>query len=116
PKTVRLRSRPLSPGPRLPAGLLRRTRPSSRVARLLSRTLRLNTRHVGAEPLLGRLSLRTGADRADGRWQCHREDAGVCSGSLRSKTGRGEMAARQQVLDKTDLFGTLPPELLGQLR
>ena len=26
------------------------------------------------------------------------------------------MAARQQVLDKTDLFGTLPPELLGQLR
>jgi len=22
------------------------------------------------------------------------------------------MAARQQVLDKTDLFGTLPPELL----
>ena len=26
------------------------------------------------------------------------------------------MAARQQVLDKTDLFGTLPPELLEQLR
>ena len=26
------------------------------------------------------------------------------------------MAVRQQVLDKTDLFGTLPPELLGQLR
>jgi CRP-like cAMP-binding protein len=26
------------------------------------------------------------------------------------------MAARQQVLDKTDLFGTLPPELLSQLR
>ena len=26
------------------------------------------------------------------------------------------MAARQHVLDKTDLFGMLPPELLGQLR
>src|SRR5256885_6491547 len=26
------------------------------------------------------------------------------------------MAVRQQVLDKTDLFGTLPPEVLGQLR
>src|SRR5215475_5625745 len=26
------------------------------------------------------------------------------------------MAARQPVLDKTDLFGTLPPELLQQLR
>ena len=26
------------------------------------------------------------------------------------------MAARTPVLDKTDLFGTLPPELLEQLR
>ena len=26
------------------------------------------------------------------------------------------MAARQAVLDKTDLFGTLPPELIEQLR
>ncbi len=26
------------------------------------------------------------------------------------------MAARTPVLDKTDLFGTLPPELLSQLR
>ena len=38
------------------------------------------------------------------------------SDSLLGETGRGKMAARQQVLDKTDLFGTLPPELLGQLR
>ena len=32
------------------------------------------------------------------------------------RTGRGDMAARTPVLDKTDLFGTLPPELLEQLR
>src|SRR5882724_6564438 len=48
--------------------------------------------------------------------KCHRGACGRRSGNLRCETGRGEMAARQQVLDKTDLFGTLPPELLGQLR
>src|SRR5690606_7304645 len=37
-------------------------------------------------------------------------------GSLPRTKDRREMAARTPVLDKTDLFGTLPPELLEQLR
>src|SRR5207249_3880489 len=50
------------------------------------------------------------------RDKCHVGGCRGPSGSLGSgDRGRGPMTARQ-VLDKTDLFGALPPELLAQLR
>src|ERR1043166_3998902 len=42
---------------------------------------------------------------------------GIRGARIASREPRtGDMAARTPVLDKTDLFGTLPPELLEQLR
>ena len=114
----RPRSRPRCRARRRTAALLRRTSGSPRPRRRSGLTaLRVVLGTSGRNALTGVLV--SGPERIApmGGDKCH---SGGMRAALRIASGARQDAARwrhvTQVLDKTDLFGTLPPELLEQLR